>query len=246
MDPGGRAGLASDLTTFHDLGVEGVSVVTSLTAQNTRAVRQVRPVPPAFVTRQANVLLEEFSPDAVKVGMAGSAANLDAIARLIRAHGLCNVVLDPVMVSTSGTGLLSGAGAAALRRLLPLVRVVTPNLREAAALGGTEVTDTARMKRAAREIHALGARAVLVKGGHLEGLPVDLLYDNGAFHAFRAGRMRGDRAVFRGTGCILSAAIAASLAKGAPLELAVRQGRRYLRKVLASRGARGPSRRGAE
>ena len=235
-DPSGGAGLQRDLETFRDLKVRGLSVVAALTAQNSTVVRAIEPVSAGFLKRQVNALLEEFRIDAVKIGMTGSAENLRAIRILIKKYGLKKVVLDPVMRSTSGRPLLDKDGIAELKALLPLVALVTPNLPEATLLTGIkEVTDIKGMEEAVRRLHEMGAPNVLVKGGHLEGAPQDLLYDGRSFNYFAGKRITGAAGRFHGTGCILSAAIAAGLANGKGIERAILEGRAYLMEVLRNR-----------
>ena len=235
-DPSGGAGLQRDLETFRDLKARGLSVVAALTAQNSTVVRAIEPVSAGFLKRQVNALLEEFRIDAVKIGMTGSAENLRAIRILIKKYGLKKVVLDPVMRSTSGRPLLDKDGIAELKALLPLVALVTPNLPEATLLTGIkEVTDIKGMEEAVRRLHEMGAPNVLVKGGHLNGAPQDLLYDGRSFNYFAGKRITGATGRFHGTGCILSAAIAAGLANGKGIERAILEGRAYLMEVIRNR-----------
>ena len=235
-DPSGGAGLQRDLETFRDLKVRGLSVVAALTAQNSTVVRATEPVSAGFLKSQVKALLEEFRIDAVKTGMTGSAENLRAIRSLIKKYGLKKVVLDPVMRSTSGRPLLDKDGIAELKALLPLVALVTPNLPEATLLTGIKkVTDIKGMEEAARRLHEMGAPNVLVKGGHLNGAPQDLLYDGRSFNYFAGKRITGATGRFHGTGCILSAAIAAGLANGKGIERAILEGRAYLMEVLRNR-----------
>lgn len=235
-DPSGGAGLQRDLETFRGLGVRGLSVAAALTAQNSSAVRAILPVPPRFVSSQLRALLEEFRIDAVKVGMTGTPGNLKAVGRLIKAYGMRNVVLDTVLRSTGGKALLAGGGVRELRSLLPLVEVVTPNLPEAAALTGIRgITTCKHMEEAARRLHEMGAPHVLIKGGHLEGEPVDVLYNGRSFRRFKGKRVSGGVEKFHGTGCVLSAGIAAGLAKGMGVERAVGEARAYLIDALRGR-----------
>lgn len=235
FDPSGGAGLQSDLKTFGDFGCRGLSVATALTAQNSTRVTSTLAVPPAFLKKQLLALLEEFTVDAVKIGMAGSAANIRAVELFIRKNGLRNIVLDTVLVSTSGYPLLDKKGVPALKRLLPLVRIVTPNIPEAEALTGLSIDNVAGMEEASRLIHSMGAPFVLIKGGHLLGPPVDILYDGKNFKRFAGRRIRGRKERFHGTGCILSSAIAAGLAKGQSVKRSVEEARKYLNRVLTER-----------
>ncbi|MBI5562051.1 MAG: bifunctional hydroxymethylpyrimidine kinase/phosphomethylpyrimidine kinase [Deltaproteobacteria bacterium] len=235
-DPSGWAGVQADLGAFAAFGVRGLSAITALTAQNGVRVKATLVTPAAFLTRQVAVLMEEFNINSVKVGMTGSSANVAAIGRLLRKKGLPNCVLDPVFRSTSGYPLLDKAGVAAIRRILPLAAVVTPNLAEAATLTGLKVRDVEEMELAASVIHSYGPAFVLVKGGHLKGAAVDVLYDGRGYNYFEAGRLRGGVPALHGTGCILSAAIAAGLAKGAPVEKAVMDAKAHINRVIEERG----------
>lgn len=235
FDPSGGAGLLRDLKTFEDLGCRGVSVATALTAQNSLRVSSTLAIPPGFLEKQVVTLLEELTVDAVKIGMTGSSANIRAIASLIKRKGLRNVVLDTVLVSTSGYPLLDKKGVPALKKLLPLVKIVTPNIPEASALTGLVINGIRGMEEAARALHSMGAPSVLVKGGHLKGSPVDILYDGTGFKRFTGKRIRGGKKRFHGTGCILSSAIAAGCAKGHNLERSVKEAKEYLNRILTER-----------
>ena len=222
-DSGGGAGIQADLKTFSAFRVFGTSVVTALTAQNSVGVHGVHEVPPAFVRAQIDAVLDDFGADAVKIGMLSSAPIIDAVADGLAAHRHGPVVLDPVMIATSGDPLLRPeARAALIARLLPVAVVVTPNLHEAAALAGMPVTTEKEMEEAARRIHALGARTVLVKGGHLKDSATDILWDGVTFTRFPGARV--ESTATHGTGCTLSSAIAAGLALGRELTDAIRGG----------------------
>jgi len=234
-DPSGGAGLQRDLKTFDDFGCRGLSVTTALTAQNSTRVYSTLAVPPEFVKDQALALLEEFSVDAVKIGMTASAANIRAIAQLIRKKALANIVLDTVLASTGGYEFLDEKGLDALKKLLPLTTLVTPNIPEAEVLTGIGITNTDAMHDAALRLKTMGAPSVLVKGGHLKGPPVDLLYDGKNFQRFTGRRIRGATGRFHGTGCILSSAIAAGIAKGHSLKKSIKEAKEYLNHTLAKR-----------
>ncbi|MBI3077821.1 MAG: bifunctional hydroxymethylpyrimidine kinase/phosphomethylpyrimidine kinase [Deltaproteobacteria bacterium] len=228
-DSGGGAGIQADLKTFAALGVYGMSALTSVTAQNTVGVRGVHDLPPEFVALQIDMVVEDIGVDAVKTGMLSTAAIIAAVADRVRAHGLESLVVDPVMVAKSGDPLLQAEARDSLvRLLLPLARVVTPNLHEARVLCGAEIRSLEEMKAAARAIHALGPRSVVVKGGHLEGSreSVDVLYDGREYRSFTAPRF--DTPNTHGTGCTFASAIAAGLAKGADGPEAVRAARGYV------------------
>ena len=230
-DPSGGAGIQADLKTFSSLGVYGMSVVAALTAQNTQGVRDVMHVPADFVGLQLDAVLTDIPPGAVKTGMLGTAAVVDIVSHKIRRHGVTHLVVDPVMVSSSGVHLLEHSGEDMLKRaLLPLALLVTPNLSEASVLTGIEVKDLQGMEEAARRLHRMGARNVLIKGGHLEGDAVDVFFDGS-----RIQKLSSPRASTRdlhGTGCVLSAAITAWLASGVPLYDAVERAKRYVTEAI--------------
>jgi len=221
-DSGGGAGIQADLACFLALGVHGTSALTALTAQNTLAISGVHQVPPAFVGEQIRQVAADFDIAAVKSGMLASAATVRAVAAAVTASHLRHLVVDPVLIATSGTRLLAHEAEQALTAaLFPRALVVTPNLDEAEALAGGTVRDLAGMREAARRLHGRegGPAWVLVKGGHLEGRPVDVLFDGASFYEF--GGERIDSPYLHGTGCILSAAITAHLARGASIPDAV-------------------------
>ena len=228
-DPGGGAGIQGDLKTMLALGVHGCAVPVALTAQGTRGVDAVLPVPAAFVTRQLDVLLDDVEVHAVKVGMLGSARIVHAVADVLERRRPPHLVLDPVLRASAGGRLLDGAGLAALRRrLLPLATVVTPNADEAGALLGVRAPRTiAEARTAAERVRALGAHAVLLTGGHLDtgGECVDVLCDAAGTRELRAPRVTGGT---HGTGCALSTAIAALLARGCDLDAACAAAQRFV------------------
>ena len=221
-DPGGGAGIQADLKTFAALEVYGFSAITEVVAQNSSKVLRVAPLAPAIVSAQIEAVALERKPNAVKIGALGTAAIVKAVAASIRANKLAAPVIDPVLISSSGTRLLGKAGAAALLvYLVPLARVITPNIPEATMLTSIEIKTTTDAHEAARRFVKLGARAVVIKGGHLsaDGDATDLLYDGRSFITMKAARIGADA---HGTGCAFSAAIAAYLARGRDLEGAVR------------------------
>jgi len=218
---------------FSHIGVYGMTVIAALTAQNTSEVTGVMDVPAEFVARQWDAVVSDIPVNAVKTGMLGSAAIVATIASRIQEHGVTNLVVDPVMVSTSGTALLSSDGVDMLIRcLLPLALIVTPNTNEAKAITGVDVRDKESMELAARRLKERGPRFVLVKGGHLEGDALDVLFDGAEFRYFRSARIGS--ADVHGTGCVLSAAITASLAKGESVVDAVRLGKDYVSEAIAN------------
>ena len=234
-DSGGGAGIQADLKTFSALGCFGMTAVTALTAQNTCGVRAIHGVPPQMLADQIDAVVEDIGVDAVKIGMLHSPEIVQAVAGAIARHALPHVVLDPVMVATSGAVLIDSLAIAALvRELFGRAVLITPNLDEASLLVGRALTSEADMQAAALELLAKGAKAVLVKGGHLAGDVVsDLLQVTGAApHWMRAPRIA--TANTHGTGCTLSSAIAAYLALGHTLVDAVEAARAYVRSALAA------------
>lgn len=230
-DSGGGAGIQADLKTFSAFRVFGMSVITAVTAQNSVGVQGVENLPPAFVAQQLRSVLSDFGADAAKCGMLSTAPIIEAVADVLAEHPIRYLVVDPVMVAKSGDPLLRpDARQALISRILPLALVVTPNLPEAEALSGIPVTGREGMEEAARRIHALGPRHVLVKGGHLEGDALDLLWDGRDFTELSAPRV--DSPNTHGTGCTFSAAIAAGLALGQPLLEAVRRAKAYVTRAI--------------
>lgn len=233
-DSGGGAGIQADLKTFTAFGTFGTTAVTAITVQDTRGVTGVHPVPIEIVQGQIRVVCEDLRPAAVKTGMLASTELVDAVAEAIGEAVLRNYVLDPVMVATSGDRLLARDAEERVRdRLLPLADLVTPNLNEASLLLGWEVRDPVAMRRAAAELLELGAGAALVKGGHLEGAEVvDVLFDGRDWHEWRRPRLHTRHT--HGTGCTLSAAVAAGLAHGRPLRSAVEDALDYVHRAILS------------
>jgi hydroxymethylpyrimidine/phosphomethylpyrimidine kinase len=234
-DSGGGAGIQADLKTFTRFGVFGTSVITAVTAQNTLGVRAWERVSPALVRAQIDAVAVDLRPAAIKSGMLGDAEVVRAVADGVRTHALRPYVLDPVMVATSGDPLLEpDAVSAIVAELFPLATLVTPNLDEVAILTGERPRDVAAMERAARDlVTKAGARAALVKGGHLERAElVDVLFDGRAVRRYTHERV--ETTSTHGTGCTLSAAIASALALRVPLEGAVELGLEYVRRALLS------------
>lgn len=210
-DSGGGAGIQADLKTVSALGAFGMTAITALTAQNTSGVYGVLEIDPKFVVQQIDACISDIGCDAVKTGMLSSTAIIDAVADVITRRKLAPLVVDPVMIAKSGAPLLKPEAIESLKgKLLPLATVVTPNLHEAGSLTGREIKTLAQMKNAARAIRELGPENVVVKGGHLEGVAADLLYDGHDFFEFCGERI--DTKHTHGTGCIFASAIAANLA----------------------------------
>ncbi len=233
-DPSGGAGIQADLKAFSALGAYGCAVITALTAQSTRGVTGVQVVPAGFVREQLETLLDDVRIDAVKIGMIANAEIAGAIGAVLRERGLSNIVLDPVMVAKGGDRLLAEDAVAAVReQLVPLATAVTPNLPEAGELLGEDApTDEAGMESAARRLIEFGARAVLMKGGHLDGgRSDDLLLVDGVVTRFEAARIATKNT--HGTGCTLSAGIAALLPQTNSVEEAVRRAKAYITGAIA-------------
>jgi len=230
-DSGGGAGIQADLKTFSAFRVFGMSVITAVTAQNSLGVQGVENLPPAFVALQLRSVLSDFGAAAAKCGMLSTAPIIEAVAATLADDPVEKLVVDPVMVAKSGDALLQpDARQALIERILPLALVVTPNLPEAESLAGIPVASRPDMEEAARRIHRLGPRYVLVKGGHLKGDAIDLLWNGKAFTAFRAPRI--DSGNTHGTGCTLSAAIAAGLARGQAIGDAIRDAKAYVTRAI--------------
>ncbi|MCO5144764.1 MAG: bifunctional hydroxymethylpyrimidine kinase/phosphomethylpyrimidine kinase [Aquamicrobium sp.] len=234
-DPSGGAGIQADLKAFSARGVYGMAVLTALTAQNTRGVSGVHLVPAEFVARQIEAVFADVRVDAVKIGMIATAEIAEAVADALAAHRDVPVVLDPVMVAKGGAALLDPAAVDALtRRLLPLASVLTPNLPEAAALLGVPVAASrAEMAAQAAKLRALGAGAVLVKGGHLDGDDSPDVLATAGEPLWLEGRRLTTRNT-HGTGCTLSSTLAAELAKGSPLPEAVCAAKAYVAEAIAN------------
>lgn len=233
-DSGGGAGIQADLKTFHSFAVFGTSAVTAITAQNTRGVQAVHPIPVDVVRAQIDSVASDLPPDAVKTGMLATAELVAAVAEAIGRHGFTAYVLDPVMVATSGDRLLDAdAEGAVATELLPLAALVTPNLHEARILTGLPCLDVDGMRAAARRLTEMGAGAALVKGGHLtEDQAVDLLWDGSTERVWKRPRMESRHT--HGTGCTLSAAAAAGLARGLPLQEAVAGAVDFVARAIAT------------
>jgi len=232
-DSGGGAGIQADLKTIAALGCYGSTAITALTAQNTLGVRAIHAVPGAFVRAQIDAVLEDIGTDAVKIGMLHDAEVIDAVADALDVHRPRHVVLDPVMISTSGSRLIDDAAVERLvTQLFPRASLVTPNLDEAETLLGRSLRDPDLLVEAAQALIALGAKAVLLKGGHLPGTDtIDVLVAPGIEpQVLRAPRI--DTPNTHGTGCTLSSAIAARLALGDDLRVAVERARAYVRAAL--------------
>ncbi len=226
-DCSGGAGIQADLKTMLANGVYGMSVITSLTAQNTTGVMAISNVDPLFLLQQLDAVMDDITPDAVKIGMVPSAELIEVIADRLKFYGIKNIVADPVMVSTSGADLSNQKSVRALvREILPMATVVTPNIPEAEVLAGIKIFSREDMREAANRIYSQCGCSVLIKGGHRESDSDDLLYHQGEFYNLDSRRI--DNSNTHGTGCTLSSAIACNLAKGMTLPESVRRAKRYI------------------
>jgi hydroxymethylpyrimidine/phosphomethylpyrimidine kinase len=237
-DPTGGAGVQADLKVFRHFGVHGLSALSALTAQNTFRVTATRPIEADFLEEQLNTLLSDIRPQALKTGMLFSPEAVWVVARMVKGFELENLVIDPVIRSSTGAPLIRQEALDVLKsELFPLARVITPNIQEASVLSGVAILSEQDMELAARELMKAGPRAVIITGGHR--LPrtapapretVDVLYDGSRFFRFRGTRMRGD---FHGTGCAFSAAVTALLARGNSLRGAVRKAKDFMETALS-------------
>jgi hydroxymethylpyrimidine/phosphomethylpyrimidine kinase len=226
-DSGGGAGIQADLKTISALGGYGMSAITALTAQNTLGVQGIHEVPVEFIEKQMDSVLTDIGADAVKTGMLANSEIISAIAQKMRQYRIINLVVDPVMVAKGGALLIRQEAIRSLiTQLLPIARIVTPNLHEAQVLTQLTLSTPEDMKNAARKIHGMGAGHVIVKGGHLQGKALDILYDGKEFLEFEADRIETKNT--HGTGCTFSAAIAVGLAQGKPVVEAVAQAKEYI------------------
>lgn len=232
-DPTGGAGVQADLKVFRHFGVHGLSALSALTAQNTFRVTAARPVEADFLEEQLNTLLSDIRPRALKTGMLFTPEAVRVVARIVKGFELDNLVIDPVIRSSTGTPLVTEEALHVLKaELFSLARVITPNIQEASVLSGVAILSEDDMELAARELMKTGAAAVIITGGHPlprsappAGETVDLLYTGSRFHRFRGTRARGE---FHGTGCAFSAAVTALLARGAGLPKAVREAKEFI------------------
>ncbi len=231
-DSGGGAGIQADLKTFAALGVYGTSALTAVTAQNTLGVAAIHEVPTDVIAAQIDVILSDIGADAVKTGMLSSLVIIETVAQKLQRHGVARLVVDPVMVAKGGDRLLQEDAVEALKtRLLPLATVVTPNLPEAEVLTGITIRNTEDVRNAAKAMVNMGAKSVVVKGGHMTGHEaLDIFYDGKEFREFSAPRI--DTKNTHGTGCTFASAIAAGLAKGLLLVEAIAQAKTYVTEAI--------------
>jgi len=230
-DSGGGAGIQADIKTFSAFGVFGMSVITSVTAQNTLVVCGVHEIPPEFVGKQMNAIFSDMGADGIKTGMLSNAGIVETVANKLMECKPYFVVVDPVMIAKGGGILLKKDAVQSLKnRLLPEATLVTPNIPEAEILSGLTITSVEEMKAAAKAIVKTGCSAVLIKGGHLEGEAIDLLYTGEEYHFFRSERIHTKNT--HGTGCTYSAAILSNLILGHPLAEAVRISKAYITEAI--------------
>ena len=226
FDPSGGAGLQSDLKVFQSFGIYGLSVVSAVTAQNSKGVRAVMPVPATFVKKQLTVLLSDIRPDALKTGMLFSRENVEVLVSIIKKYNLKNIVIDPVLISSTGKMLAEKEMQTAMReKLLPVCTVITPNIHEAEVLSGVAIKTTGDMKKAAVILNNLGAEYVIITGGHLEKTALDIIY-NGSFHLLKGRKLEGE---YHGTGCRFSSAITALLSQGVDVVEAAKRAKAFMR-----------------
>ena len=230
-DSGGGAGIQADLKTFAAHGVYGTSALTAITSQNTRGVTDVLELPASLIESQIDAIISDIGADVVKTGMLSSSTVIEAVAAKARQHEMDALVVDPVMVAKGGDKLLQDDAVDALRSLLvPIAMVITPNIPEAETLLGVKIETLDEAKEAAQALVGMGARAAVVKGGHLSGPPTDMLYDGEEFRAFTSRRI--DTTSTHGTGCTFASAIASNLAKGLPLRQSVSLAKSYVSSAI--------------
>lgn len=236
FDSSAGAGICADLKTFTALGVYGTCVITSVTAQNTQGIQKIFHLPEELVASQIQSVCQDIKIDAVKIGMLGGGRIVSVVVSQMLQLRPPNLVVDPILRAKDGSALLDDEGIIRLRQdLLPLAKVVTPNLSEAAAITGNPVESPSEMREAARAIHALGAEWVLLKGGHLKDRALDILFDGREFVEFESPRVAAEFEAgggVHGTGCTLSSAIAAELAKGKEVAAAVKEAKRFVTRAI--------------
>ena len=232
-DSGGGAGIQADLKTFSALGVFGTSTLTAITAQNTVGVTAVHEIPTDVIAAQIDAVVTDIGADAVKTGMLSSPEIVTTVADAVRRHHIANLVVDPVMVAKSGDRLLRAEAIATIcDALIPLAKVVTPNIPEAEDLTGLSIASDDDARRAAQAIIGMGARSVVIKGGHRDGPPTDILYDGAEFIEFTTERIPSTNT--HGTGCTFASAIGAGLAHGLETAAAVAQAKEYVTAAISA------------
>ena len=231
-DPSCGAGIQADLKVFHRLSVYGLSVLSAVTSQNTFTIRAVRNIEGPFLYEQLNTILDDVRPDALKTGMLVSVDAVRTVAKIVTSYNLQNLVVDPVILSSTGASLLEKKAVAAMREhLFPLAKVITPNIVEASALADMPVSDETTMEKAAIALKQFGPDIVIITGGHLPDETLEIVYDGTDFHRLHGRKIAGE---FHGTGCAFSAAITALLAKGYSAVDAAGKAREFVRKAIES------------
>jgi len=244
LDPSGSAGMLADLKTFSAWGVYGLAIVTALTAQNTQRVDAVYPVAPDVLRAQVESIVSDIEVHAVKIGLLPDSKTAQLIAKLLRTCGLTNIVVDPVLKSTTGYTFADDKTLTVYREeLFPLAQVITPNLEEASLLAGVEVRDLVGMKQAAEVLFKMGPKQVVVTGGHLESRAMDVLYDGSKHTVYDAPKVVSTNT--RGTGCTFASILAVHLAKNIKIEAAIEPAKKYIARAMAhafkiGKGERGP------
>jgi len=230
-DCSGGAGIQADLKTFSAHGLYGMTVITSVVAENTYRVTDFQDVRPDIIEKQMDDIFEDISPDAVKIGMLSCYETMVAVEGNLRKWKPCNIVVDPVMYAKNGCALMEESAISTLvSKVVPLADLITPNIPEAEKITGTIIKTLDDMRQAARLIHRMGCKAVVVKGGHLEGDAIDILYDGNEFYEYSAPRVETKHT--HGTGCTFSSAIASNLALGIPVHLAVEKAKLYINDAI--------------
>lgn len=229
-DPSGGAGIQADLKVFSAFGVYGMAVITALTAQNTKGVYGIIEIPSEFIEKQLTSLVTDIKVDAIKTGMLYDPETIERICDVFNDYKVKNIVVDPVIKSSTGTPLIKeGAIESIKTKLFPLASIVTPNIDEASALSGISITDISEMKEAAKILKDLGAETVIITGGHLEKEAVDLFYDGKEFIEMKGEKIEGN---YHGTGCVYSAAITASLALGYSIRESALRAKEFVTKAI--------------
>ena len=231
-DPSGGAGMQADLKVFHRFGVYGLSALSAATAQNTFRISAIERIEGPFLYEQLNTLLTDMRPDALKTGMLLSSEAVRSVAEAVTSYSLQNLVVDTVMLSSTGSSLLEKKAAEVMKEeLFPLAKVITPNIVEASTLTGISVSDEGTMEQAAIELKRFGPEFVIITGGHLADETLEIIYDGKTFHRFRGRKIAGE---YHGTGCAFSAAITALLSKGTSVVDAVREAKAFVASAIES------------
>ena len=235
LDPTGYAGSVADALTINAFGLTPLTVITAVTAQTLTKVSKAEPVTAALLKSELTEAVKVKRPSSVKIGMLGTAENVRVLRNFIKKNKLKNIILDPVITSSSGKVLLEKKGVVELKRLLPLVTVITPNTDEAALLSGVKKNGLVGAKKAAEALFGMGAKNVIITGGHLKGAPIDILFNGKNFTEIKGRRIKASRGALHGTGCIYSSALASNLAKGRSIKVSAINAKKYLEEVIKKR-----------